>query len=87
MSDYKKMYLYLFNSVTDAISILQESAANSDYKNLVTGTMNAIQVLQDAQIECENTYNETYDEKIAGSICRDARIGRCRMIFTTIYTH
>jgi hypothetical protein len=63
MSDYKKMYLNLFNSVTDAISILQESAANSDCKNLITGTTNAIQVLQDAQIECENTYNETYDEQ------------------------
>ena len=63
MSDYKKMYLNLFNSVTDAISILQESAANSDYKNLITGTADAIQVLQDAQIECENTYNETYYEQ------------------------
>jgi hypothetical protein len=63
MSDYKKMYLNLFNSVTDAISILQESAANNDYKNLITGTTNAIQVLQNAHVKSENTYIETFDEQ------------------------
>ena len=63
MSVYKKMYLNLFNRVTDAINILQESTSNSDFKNLITRTINAIQILQDAHVKSENIYIETFSEK------------------------
>ena len=54
MADYKKMYFTLFNNVTDAINLLEETG-----KIKLKKVSDAIEILKEAQIECENIYIET----------------------------
>ena len=54
MADYKRMYFTLFNNVTDAISLLEQTG---DIK--LKKVSDAIEILKDAQIECEDIYIDT----------------------------
>lgn len=51
MADYKKMYFTLFNNVTDAINLLEDT----EYIKLKK-VSDAIEILKNAQIECEDIY-------------------------------
>ena len=51
MTEYKNMYLHLFNSVTDAIDRIR----NQEYEA-------AEKLLMDGQIACEEMYIESNDE-------------------------
>ena len=57
MADYKKMYFTLFNKVTDAI-ILLEDESDTRFENVSI----AVEVLKNAQIECEDIYINTEKE-------------------------
>ena len=54
MADYKKMYFTLFNKVNDAIDMLEDTG---DIK--LKKVSDAIEILKDAQIECEDIYINT----------------------------
>ena len=58
MADYKKMYFTLFNKVTDAI-ILLEDESDIRFDNVSI----AIEILKNAQIECEDVYINTAKDK------------------------
>lgn len=57
MADYKKMYFTLFNKVTDAIILLEDE---NDIKFEKVSI--AVEVLKNAQIECEDIYINTEKE-------------------------
>ena len=57
MADYKKMYFTLFNKVTDAIDMLEDTG---DIK--LKKVSDAIEILKDAQIECEDIYINTDED-------------------------
>ena len=57
MADYKKMYFTLFNKVTDAIDMLEDTG---DIK--LKKVSDAIEILKDAQIECEDIYIDTDED-------------------------
>ncbi len=59
MADYKKMYFTLFNEVTDAINLLEDTG---DIK--LKKVSDAIDKLKNAQIECEEIYVATDEEEI-----------------------
>ncbi len=52
MTNYRRMYLHLFNAVSDALEDLEHSSAGS-----------AIQRLKDAQLVCEEIYLDTADDE------------------------
>lgn len=54
MADYKRMYFTLFNNVTDAINLLEDTG---DIK--LNKVSEAIEILKNAQIECEEIYINT----------------------------
>ena len=54
MADYKRMYFTLFNNVTDAINLLEDTG---DIK--LQKVSDAIEILKNAQIECEEIFIKT----------------------------
>lgn len=49
--DYKKLYFYLFNQITDALEELEHDKY-----------MNCIEILKEAQIYCEELYISSTEE-------------------------